>query len=140
MRSGALALAVFRRLLLFQRVALRSVARPMSARRRVVLVIGVSFIATQAWALSPDLIPQNISVTPDPASPNGAITVNWTLKNQGNATASTSTTVVRVESSNTCPVVAQAQVATAALVAGGSVPQSASRTAPASGSYYVCVI
>src|SRR5207249_3814999 len=59
---------------------------------------------------SPDLIPQNISVTPNPASPNGAITVNWTLANQGGATASASTTVVRVESSNTCPVVAQAQV------------------------------
>ena len=94
----------------------------------------------QAAAGSPDLIPQSIGVSPNPVSPNGAITVSWTIRNQGNATASASTTAVRVEASNSCAPGAQAQIATAALAAGGSVGQSTSMTAPASGTYYICVI
>ena len=82
---------------------------------------------------APDLIAQSINVSPNPVLPGSNITVSWTLRNQGSGTANSSTTVVRIESSANCPIVAQAQVSASSLGAGQSISQSTTMTAPASG-------
>jgi hypothetical protein len=95
----------------------------------------------QTVVTSPDLIPQNIQVSPNPASRGGSIQVSWTLRNQGTATANASTTAVRVETSSTCGATTQVTATAAALGAGQAVTQSAVLPAPSSGtSYFVCVI
>ncbi|HXS51449.1 MAG TPA: CARDB domain-containing protein [Usitatibacter sp.] len=91
-------------------------------------------------AAVPDLIPKSISLTPDPVAPNGSVTVSWNLLNQGSGTASPSTTVVRIESSNSCAIASQSGVRAPSLTAGQSVSQSITMIAPGAGTYYVCVI
>lgn len=87
-----------------------------------------------------DLMPQNVSVSPNPALADGAVMVNYRVANIGGAAAPAShTTVVIKDSANN--VFAQQTFATAALGIGGTTNESHSMglTGAATGNYNVYV-
>jgi hypothetical protein len=92
--------------------------------------------------LAPDLRVLNGAVSPASVSAGGAVSVNWTLANQGTGTANASTTVVRINQSSTnAGGTNLASFNTPSLVAGGSQPQATNLSAPTTaGTYYVWVL
>ena len=64
------------------------------------VVLAVSFMclgANSAHATLADLLPQNISVIPDPATVGGTVTVSYKVTNQGGTAAPASHTKVQIE-------------------------------------------
>jgi hypothetical protein len=90
----------------------------------------------------PDLVVQTIGFSPTSVGAGSSVAVNWTMKNQGSATANASSTVVRITSSNSTAAGSDlGTVSTASLTAGQSVAQNVTVTAPmTAGTYYVWVI
>ena len=98
-------------------------------------------LTVNAVVLQPDLIPQSLSVSPNPITAGNALTVNYTVTNQGGGSAAQTSTKVRiVDASNTLLI--EQVYTTIALGAGASINESRSITIPpgaASGSYTVKV-
>jgi len=90
----------------------------------------------------PDLIPQSETVSPNPVTAGNALTVSYTVRNQGAGNAAATNTKVRIVDASNVLVVEQV-FATIALTAGQSTNESRSITIPAgttTGSYTVKVI
>src|SRR5437764_1237778 len=95
---------------------------------------------------SSDLIPKNFSFSASSLSPGGALTVHWTMLNQGQGTATASRTQVRIISSAPPATgngsdLADVFVSTPQLGSQASDAESATLTVPSnSGPYYVVVV
>jgi uncharacterized protein (TIGR03437 family) len=99
-------------------------------------------------ATLPDLIPQNLSLSPSSVAAGGTLTVSFTIKNQGTATAAATTTRLRLGTSGTSSsssntVATLADIATPSLAAGATQSFSQAVTIPSStapGTYYVWIV
>ncbi|NPC56658.1 CARDB domain-containing protein [Caenimonas soli] len=112
-----------------------------AAANDVVLASG-TLTVTAPGTVSPDLVVQTISFTPGTVVPGGSVQVNWTLTNQGNATAAASNTVVRINQSATSAAGGNlATVSVPSLGAGASILANAAVIAPTTaGAYQVWVL
>ncbi len=96
-------------------------------------------------AATPELVPLNLSANPSNVEAGGAMTVSITVHNEGTATASSSTTNIRLSSSSsnvTTDDPLLRTVTTPSLSAGSSYTHNESVSIPGglSGTYYVWVI
>ena len=109
-----------------------SVANDLSA--------GVSF-AVQASASPADLVPQSISVSPNPATAGGSVTVSYTIANQGGTNAPQSETKIQIKSSSGALLTAPT-FTTNAISANASVNESrtVSLAGATSGTYWAYVV
>ena len=85
---------------------------------------GTTFTVQAATTLA-DLVPQSISVTPNPATAGGTVTVNYTVANTGGTAAPASQTKIQIKNSSGV-VLTQPTFATAGIAANSSLSQSQS--------------
>ncbi len=106
---------------------------------------GNATFSTQAASLS-DLVVENLLVNPSSMLPGDAITVSFTVRNQGNAAAGPSKTRIRLNTSSANVTTADrllAEFTTPSLSAGASTPHNVASTIPSTttpGNYFVWVI
>jgi len=98
-------------------------------------------------AQTPDLVPANLVISPNPVQAGQTLGFSFTVRNAGLGAATiTTTTRVRLSASSSAPSPSDpllASLATPPLAAGASVPLNGSGTVPSSlsaGTYYVWVI
>src|SRR5437016_3376229 len=78
-------------------------------------------IFQQGWAATPaDLVPQNITVAPDPGTVGGSVTVSYKVANQGGTDAPASHTKVQIKNASAV-LLRETTFATAAVGANSSV-------------------
>ncbi len=103
---------------------------------------GTAFTVQVAIASAADLMPQSISVSPATVTAGKTVTVNYTVRNQGDTTAPASRTKVQIKNSASVEVVAQ-DFETQAISPNSSVSESREVTVPsnaATGVYKAFVI
>jgi hypothetical protein len=106
------------------------------------------FQVTASTTTTPDLVPQGVTLSGYSAAAGSAVTVNFTVLNQGNGAAPASTTGFRIGTSSTTPPgpsgdIPNSFISTPALSADKSVQQSQMLTIPSStsaGTYYIWVV
>ena len=105
------------------------------------LSAGTPFTVQGAATSLADLVPQSISVTPNPATSGGTVTVNYTVANTGGTAAPASQTRIQIKNS-AGTLLLQTDFATAAIAANSSVTESRSMSlaGAATGSYNAFVI
>ena len=105
--------------------------------------VSVPLIVTQPGFV--DLQPQTIALSSTNVAPGASITATWQIRNNGNISAPSSDSQLRLTSSNTSPGNTSNNAAspqpTGAIGAGVAVSQTAAVTAPAAaGTYYLWVL
>jgi GH25 family lysozyme M1 (1,4-beta-N-acetylmuramidase) len=101
---------------------------------------GVAFTVNAA-ATPADLLPQNISVSPDPATAGGNVTVSYTVANQGGTAAPASHTKVQIKNASNVLLTEQT-FSTVGISANSSANESRSMSlvGAGAGTYYAYVI
>jgi CARDB len=108
----------------------------------------LSFQVTANTSVKPDLVPENLTLSTGSLTAGNAVTVDFTVLNQGNGPAVTSTTGFRIGTSNTVPPgpsgdIPNSSISTHALTAGQSVQQAQTLTIPSAttaGTYYIWIV
>src|SRR5437667_189732 len=107
-------------------------------------MVSLKLLATPSAYALPDILPVNITVTPNAVPANGTLTLSFVTTNQGNATAGPTTTRLRINSSSTSVSTSDpllGDLATPSIVAGGSVSQSTNiNVGSTTGTRYIWVI
>ena len=114
-------------------------------KTKLLLILFVFLSSQTAIFAQADLITQNFSMSPNPVSPNGNLSISFNVRNQGNVSSNSCTTRIRINQSSsnvltTDPIIAT--FTTPALGVNGSTNHSTNYTVPGnySGTYYVWVI
>ncbi|MBW8873877.1 MAG: hypothetical protein JF614_02850, partial [Acidobacteria bacterium] len=126
---------------------MRGCSSKVKTIQQLLYFIILTFLGNEASAQSrPDIVPQNISVSPASVAAGGGTTVFFTVRNQGSASAGPTTTRLRLSTSASGPSLSDpvlADVNTPSIAAGSSVSQNAAATIPAgtaNGTYHIWVI
>jgi len=118
----------------------------VKSRGSLAAVVTLLLLAPAAAHALPDLVTQNLGVSPSSGAVGSSFTVSFTVRNQGNTTAQASTTNVRMAVSSSTVTSSDpllVSVSVPALAAGGTHNVSRSVTVPSgrpSGSNFVWVI